>query len=120
MHEFGLCDGIVEAVQGRADGRRVARVKIRVGAMHRVVKDAFQQAFSHAAEGTEAESASLDIVVVPVQTVCRSCKAEFASDDLPIACVKCGGVDLELCGGEELVLESIEYEPGNNREAEEE
>ena len=63
MHEFGMCDGIVEAVQWRANGRRVARVKIRVGVMHRVVKEAFQQAFSHAAEGTEAESASLDIVV---------------------------------------------------------
>jgi hydrogenase nickel incorporation protein HypA/HybF len=114
MHEFGMCDGIVEAVQCRAGGRRVARVKVRVGVMHRVVEEAFQQAFLHAAEGTEAESASLDIVVLPVRAVCRSCAAEFESEDLAIVCAKCGGVDLDLRGGEELVLESIEYEATRN------
>jgi hydrogenase nickel incorporation protein HypA/HybF len=114
MHEFGLCDGIVEAVQWRADGRRVARVKIRVGALHRVVEEAFQQAFSHAAEGTEVEDASLDLVILPVRSICRSCSAEFESEDLATACVKCGGVDLELRGGEELVLESIEYAAAKN------
>jgi hydrogenase nickel incorporation protein HypA/HybF len=117
MHEFGMCDGIVEAVQRRAAGRRVARVKIRVGVMHRVVEEAFQQAFSHVAEGTEAENASLDIVVLPVRAVCRSCQAEFESKDLATACANCGGVDLDLRGGEELVLESIEYEAMSNQEA---
>ena len=114
MHEFGMCDGIVEAVQRRANGRRVARVKVRVGVMHRVVEEAFQQAFLHAAAGTEAESALLDIVVLPVRAVCRSCRAEFESEDLATVCAKCGGVDLDLGGGQELVLESIEYAATNN------
>ena len=117
MHEFGMCDGIVEAVQWRANGRRVARVKIRVGVMHRVVKEAFQQAFSHAAEGTEAENASLDLVILPVQSVCRSCQNEFESEDIATVCVKCGGMDLDLRGGEELVLESIEYAATSNEGA---
>ena len=114
MHEFGMCDGIVEAVQWRANGRRVARVKVRVGVMHRVVEEAFQQGFLHAAAGTEAESALLDIVMVPVRVVCRSCDAQFESQDLAIVCVRCGGLDLDLSGGEELVLESIQYETTNN------
>jgi hydrogenase nickel incorporation protein HypA/HybF len=114
MHEFGMCDGIIEAVQWRANGRRVARVKIRVGVMHRVVKEAFQQAFAHAAEGTEAENASLDLVILPVRSVCRSCQAEFESEDIATVCAKCGGMDLDLRGGEELVLESIEYEATSN------
>ena len=29
---------------------------------------------------------------------------------MPIACPTCGSVDLELLGGDELVLESIEYQ----------
>jgi hypothetical protein len=29
-------------------------------------------------------------------------------------CAKCGGLDLDLRGGEELVLESIEYEATSN------
>ena len=115
MHEFGICDGIVEAVQWRANGRRVARVKVRVGVMHRVVEEAFQQAFSHAAEGTEAENASLDIVVIPVRAVCRSCQAEFESEDIATVCAKCGGMNLDFAAGEELILESIEYEASEQR-----
>ena len=41
MHEYGMCDGIVDAIQRRAAGRRVARVKVRVGVMHRIVEEAF-------------------------------------------------------------------------------
>ena len=47
MHEYGMCDGIVDAIQRRAAGRRVARVKVRVGVMHRIVEEAFQHAFAH-------------------------------------------------------------------------
>ena len=110
MHEYGMCDGIVDAVQRRAAGRRVARVKVRVGVMHRIVEEAFHHAFAHAAEGTEAGDAAIDIVVVPVKVVCRSCGATFDSEDLAIACASCSGVDLDLAGGDELVLESIEYD----------
>ena len=110
MHEFGLCDGIVEAVQRRVAGRRVARIRVRVGVLHRVVDEAFQQAFSHAAEGTEAENASVDLVVIPVRAVCRTCKAEVESEDVIPVCPKCGEVDLDFTGGDELILESIEYE----------
>ena len=56
---------------------RVARVRVRVGMLHRVVEDAFQQAFAHAAEGTEAENAAVDLVVLPVSATClsvRSCR----------------------------------------------
>ena len=76
MHEYGLCEGIVDAVQHRAGGRRVARVRVRVGVLHRVVDEAFRQAFSHVASGTEAESAALEIIVIPARAVCRACEAE--------------------------------------------
>jgi hydrogenase nickel incorporation protein HypA/HybF len=110
MHEFGLCDGIVEAVQKRANGRPVARVCVQVGVLHRVGVDAFRHAFSHAAEGAEAENAALDLVIMPVRAVCRTCQAETDGDDIVMVCPKCNGVDLDLTGGDELVLESVEYE----------
>jgi hydrogenase nickel incorporation protein HypA/HybF len=110
MHEYGMCDGIVDAIQRRAAGRRVARVKVRVGVMHRIVEEAFQHAFAHAAEGTEANNATVDIVIVPVKVACRSCGSTFDSEELAVACASCSGVDLDLAGGDELILESIEYD----------
>ena len=109
MHEFGLCDGIVEAVQRRAGGRPVTRVRVRVGALYRVVDEAFQHAFAHAAEGTEAEHAAVDLVVVPALAVCRSCGAKAETEDILVMCPKCEGEDVDVTGGDELVLESIEY-----------
>jgi hydrogenase nickel incorporation protein HypA/HybF len=110
MHEFGLCEGIVEAIQQRAAGRPVARVRVRVGVLHRVVAEALQHAFTHAASGTEAEHAEVDLVLLPVQAVCRACQAEVEGEDALVVCPQCGGVDLELTGGDELILEWIEYQ----------
>lgn len=110
MHGFGLCDGIIEAVQKRANGRPVQRVCIQVGILHGVSSDAFRQAFSHAADGTEAENALVDLVLMPVLAGCRTCQTETQGDDIVMVCPQCGGRDLELTGGDELVLESIEYE----------
>jgi hydrogenase nickel incorporation protein HypA/HybF len=109
MHEFGLCEGIVDAVQRRAAGRPVARVRVRVGVLHQVVAEAFQQAFTHAASGTEAENAAVDLVLIPIQAVCRTCTAKVESADIIAICPTCGGVDLDLTTGDELVPESIEY-----------
>jgi hydrogenase nickel incorporation protein HypA/HybF len=117
MHEYGMCDGIVDAIQRRAAGRRVARVKVRVGVMHRIVEEAFQHAFAHAAEGTEADKAAVDIVIVPVKVACRSCGSTFDSEELAIACASCSGGDLDLAGGDELILESIEYDPASSDRA---
>ena len=110
MHEFGLCDGIVEAVQRRAAGRPVARVRVRVGTLHRVVEAAFQQAFAHAAEGTEAEHAAVELVVIPVSATCLGCGDVVEANDIIAVCPKCGGTNLDFIAGEELILESIEYE----------
>jgi len=109
MQEFGVCDGIVEAVQCRAAGRQVARVCVQVGVLHRVNVDTFRHAFSRAAEGSEAENAALDLVIMPVRVVCRICQAEAESNDVIMVCPKCNGRDLDITGGDELALESIEY-----------
>lgn len=110
MHEYGMCDGIVDAVQRRAAGRRVARVRVRVGVMHRIVEEVFQHAFADAAAGTEAGNAAVEIVAVPARVVCRSCGAEFETLEFPAICATCNGADLDYHGGDELVLESIRYD----------
>jgi hydrogenase nickel incorporation protein HypA/HybF len=107
MHELGLCQGIVDAVERRAAGRRVTGVKVLVGALHRVVEPALDQAFSLAAAGTVAEGAEVKMVLVPVRLDCRTCGHQAASEDPLGACQNCGGIDLDMVGGDELVLESI-------------
>jgi hydrogenase nickel incorporation protein HypA/HybF len=107
VHELGLCEGIVEAVERRAAGRRVTGVRVRVGALHRVSGPAFDQAFSMVSMGTVAEDAEVDLVVVPVGIACRACGRLSESEDAHAACPGCGSPDVEVSGGDELTLESI-------------
>ena len=109
MHEIGLCEGLLGAVETAAGGRRVTGVRVRVGARHAVVKDAFQQAFGLAADGTVAEGAALDLVVTPVTVTCRDGHRTESVDPLA-TCASCGADDVEVSGGSELVLESIEVD----------
>lgn len=108
MHEFELCESIMETVERRAAGRRVARVRVRVGVLHRVVGPALDQAFEFVAAGTVAEAAALDLVVVPVQVMCEACGHPSQSDDAVAVCPACGSTQLTMTAGDELILESLE------------
>jgi hydrogenase nickel incorporation protein HypA/HybF len=109
MHELGLCTSIVDAIERRAGSRPVAQVRIRVGRLHHVHPEAFDQSFAVAAVGTVAEDAAADLVLLPVRARCGACQGVWECEDIPLGCPECGSVDIELVGGDELVLESIEY-----------
>jgi hydrogenase nickel incorporation protein HypA/HybF len=109
MHELGLCEAIVDRVEERARERPVARVRVRVGRLHHVHPDAFDQSFAIAAAGGVAEDAVAELLLLPVRASCRACGAESEADELVLVCPACGAVEIELTGGDELMLESIEY-----------
>jgi hydrogenase nickel incorporation protein HypA/HybF len=107
VHELGLCEAIVGAVEKRAGEREVARVQ--VGRLHHVHPEAFEQSFAIAAMGGVAGDAHAELVLLPVRSRCGACGALAEGDEIPLGCTTCGGVDIELVGGDELLLESIEY-----------
>jgi hydrogenase nickel incorporation protein HypA/HybF len=117
VHELGLCEGVLRAVERRAAGRRVTGVRVRVGARHRVVSSAFDQAFALVSQGTVADGAAVDLVVVPVRVRCGDCGHEAEATDALAACPACGGLDLETDGGDELILEAITLEGSGARAA---
>jgi hydrogenase nickel incorporation protein HypA/HybF len=108
MHEYGLCEPIVQAVERRAAGRPVSRARVRVGALHRVSRPAMEQAFAFAAEGTVADGAALDLVIVPAEISCAACGHTGTTDDPMSLCPACGAADVALVGGDDLILESIQ------------
>lgn len=109
MHEMGYCEGVLEAVERRAAGRTVTRVGVRIGAVHRVVADVFAQSFQLAAAGGPAEGATTEVVVVPVHGHCMDCRADFGSPEPAPACPSCGSLDVAVDGGDEVVLEWLQY-----------
>jgi hydrogenase nickel incorporation protein HypA/HybF len=111
MHEYGLCEGVLDAVRRRANGRRVARLRVRFGVRHAVDEESLAQAFGFVAEGTEAAGAAVELVTVPATITCRDCGFGDETTDLLAVCPRCAGDNVEISGGEEMVLESVTYQP---------
>jgi D-sedoheptulose 7-phosphate isomerase len=109
MHEFGLCEGVLDAVRKRAAGRQVAGIRVRCGVRHAVDAASMAQAFSVVAAGTEAAGATVQVVTVPATVSCRDCGAGGESTDLIPVCGQCESVRVDVRGGDELVLESVRY-----------
>jgi hydrogenase nickel incorporation protein HypA/HybF len=67
------------------------------------------QAFELVAVGTEADGAAVEVVTVPATVSCRDCGTASQSVDQLAVCPRCGGADVEVTGGDELILESVRY-----------
>ena len=110
MHELGLCTSIVDAIERRAGDRPVSRVRVRAGRLLHVHPEAFDQSFAVAAMGTVAADAVAELVLLPGPGPLLGLRRRLG--------VRRGAVRLsrpaarsqvELVGGDELMLESIEY-----------
>jgi hydrogenase nickel incorporation protein HypA/HybF len=110
MHELSIADAIVAIASRHAAGRQVVKVEVRVGHLRQVVPDALAFAFQLTSEGTCVAGAELALQEVPAAGRCRACARESELDGFPLQCPGCGGFDLELTAGEELLVDSLVLE----------
>ena len=115
MHELGLCEAILDAwSDGPADGR----VTRRAGAGRRAAPGASPRRSTSRSpwlpQGTVADGAAVDLVVVPVRGDVRGLRRTSPRPRTPLArllAVRRRSTST-LTGGDELILESIQYDGG--------
>ncbi|SBT43036.1 hydrogenase/urease maturation nickel metallochaperone HypA [Micromonospora narathiwatensis] len=108
MHETGLSEAIVAAAVRRAAGRRVTGLRVRIGG-HPVDAAVVTQGIRVAAVGTVAADTAVDLVLEPMTVRCHECGRDGPITDhlAMVACPQCGGVDVDVAGDDDVVLESI-------------
>jgi hydrogenase nickel incorporation protein HypA/HybF len=111
MHELSIAEAVLAVALEHAQGRRIVRVELSVGELRQVVPDALSFAFELVAADTDAEGAELVISHVSATGDCRTCGARTRLRAFPLQCERCGGLDVEIAGGEELCVEAIDVEP---------
>ncbi|HEY5261364.1 MAG TPA: hydrogenase maturation nickel metallochaperone HypA [Solirubrobacteraceae bacterium] len=110
MHELSIAEAIVDVATRHAAGRRVVKVEVKVGHLRQVVPDALEFAFGLVAQGTALDGAELAITQVPAAGRCRDCGTESVMEGFPLCCARCGGLNVDVLAGEELLVDALELE----------
>ncbi len=114
MHELSLMQSIFEIVE---DGLKkhelvyVNQIKLKVGELAAVQKEAMQFAFSVLQMGTVLEGARLEIEYVPAEAYCAKCEHRYRMIKYRVICPLCGNVG-QIVSGKELYVESLEVNDG--------
>ena len=117
MHEFSICQSLVDAILAELDGIdaprpfRLVSARVVVGAMRQIVPDIMQTAYELMTKDTAARGSALEIVRAPATGKCDECGWSGEMQDTFIQCGACGKPGIELTGGMELYLDNLEIEP---------
>lgn len=115
MHELSLVASLFEIIERQTREHRAAKiigVRVSVGRMSGIVPELLESAFEAYKKGTRAETAKLEIVIVPVKSRCRRCRRVFRPDTDAFHCPHCGSDRWTMIEGTDIVLDKIEIETG--------
>lgn len=115
MHEFSICQTLVAVVLkelSKVQNRqmRLKKTHICAGRYHSIVPASLKLAYKILTKDTPAEGSLLLIKSIPIKLKCKRCGWKGSTRNIYFVCRKCGGVDIDIIGGKELYLESIEAE----------
>ena len=110
MHELSIADAVREIVERNARGRRVVTVELRIGHLRQVVPDSLEFAWQLVTSGTALDGAELKTDYVAASAQCNGCGNETDLTAFPACCGACGSPDVEVSGGDELLVEALELE----------
>jgi hydrogenase nickel incorporation protein HypA/HybF len=113
MHELAITQSIFDIVLQKAKQaktKKVRQINLVIGDMTGVVGDSVQFYVDILSKGTVVAGATVVIISVPAQVKCRTCGKIAELKPFDFTCPYCGGISLEVVGGKELFVESIEVE----------
>jgi len=111
VHELSLAQAIWRQVIGEMERRpeyRLAALSIVVGAFSGADPESLEFAMRLVVEESAWPTAEVRIRTEPVALKCRACGRAYETETLDLACPDCGGFDVEVTGGRDLRLESLE------------
>jgi len=113
MHELSITQSMLDIVleqAEKAEAKKVERINLVIGEMTGVVKECVQFYLNFLSKGTIAEGADLSFATIPGTARCQNCGKQFELKELDWTCPYCQGQGMEIVGGKELFVESIEVE----------
>lgn len=111
MHEFAICQGLIDQVERLAQDHGASRVDsivLSIGPLSGVEPDLLNRAYEVARADTVAAHAELEIETGPVVVECRSCGASNEVQVNRLLCPSCGDWQVDVKQGDEMLLLRVE------------
>ena len=111
MHELALCQSVLDVMREQASiyhFERVTTVRLEIGALSCVSRDAIEFCFAAVTRDTLADCARLEVIDVLGQAWCLDCETAMAIRERYDACPRCGGYQLQILQGEEMRIKDLE------------
>jgi len=115
MHELGISEGILQAALSAPGATRenVRAFHIRVGALSSASPEALEFCMGLVLEQNGMAEAQVRIETAPARARCE-CGHEAEIENLFDGCPSCGGFNREILEGQDVTLQSIEVENGED------
>jgi|SRR5579862_1306946 hydrogenase nickel incorporation protein HypA/HybF len=112
MHELSIAMSIVEMAQEESERRgqvQVLAVRLRLGQLSGVVKEALLSSYEMACENTSLEGSELVIEEIPVEVFCPKCQVARRIRSIQwFCCPRCFTPTTEIVHGKELEVVALE------------
>lgn len=111
MHELSITQSMLDLVLEQAKNagaKEVGKINLVIGEMTGVADRSVRFYFDFLSKDTVAEGAELSFKVVPTTARCHDCAKDFELGEFDWSCPHCQGNNIEIIGGKELFVESIE------------
>jgi hydrogenase nickel incorporation protein HypA/HybF len=111
VHELALCQGVIDVAREAAGDREIARVKVRVGQLQRVLPESWDMCWQLASMDTPAQGSTVELSETPARIRCQACGAEGPPAP-PLDCAACGDHSVQVLEGNDIVVEEVELVGG--------
>ena len=111
MHEMSLAEGMIQLIEenGRQQNfSQVTAVHLEIGRLSNVEIESMRFCFDAVIQGTLAEGASLTITEAPGQGWCMDCACTVEHNKLYDPCPLCGGYQVQVTGGNQMLIKELE------------
>lgn len=114
MHELPVTQAILDTAVNtarQAGALRIVAIDLVIGELSGIVDDSVQFYFDILSQGTLAQGAQLRFQRQPAQAVCLACGHSYnAAPPLAPFCPECGSAQVQVSGGRQFFVESIEID----------
>jgi hydrogenase nickel incorporation protein HypA/HybF len=113
MHEQSIVENLLSIALDsakNAKATKIHKINVVVGELSGAVDESMNFYFNFLRQNTIAAEAELVFTRKPAVLHCRKCKLDFTSENMDFRCPKCHQPSVDIIGGRDLYVESLEAE----------